>query len=241
MNIENLTIQLNEDAEALASENTRIVFDFMSRIADLSQSQEGDDTDMAEVALEFYDYTCDHLDWVSALPRYNINSDDIEPLCYAAQTVEGATSVELLDNDFFLAGMMQLLTVFQYDNILERALASDQLEGWTHCFGESILLFFSDFMKETAEMPCRIISLPQDMSPEECLMLFRLEMNRARYSFIKAYPEYNRKNGWFDEEEFQSFLAENFEGEDPDAQRIYGDALCRRLLLYLEWRLFSNK
>lgn len=242
MNIENLTIQLKEDAARLSSENERKVSDFMKRISDISQCQEGSVKirEMSEVCLDFYDYTCDHPDWTVALPRYNINSEEVEPLCYAAQAVERATDVELDDNEFFLAGMMQLLTVFQYDNMLERAYAADSLEGWTHCFDEAIHLFFIRFLNETNEMPCKIMSLPEDLSPEECLLLFRLEMERARNSFVRMYPEYNRQHGWFEEGEFQRFLMENFEGKDPDPKRTFGDALCRRLLLYIEWRLFSD-
>lgn len=239
MDIQEISNRLEKDAMSLASPEEREVMDFINRINNISQSQDASarNRQLTDLTWDFYEYICDHSDWASALPKFNIESEDMEALCFAAQMLGHATDRPLSENSFFMVGMRQLLTVFNYENSLERAFASQQIEGWTHCFGESIFPFFEDFLEHlrTNKIPNRLPTLPEDMTPEECVTLFRLEMNRARERFIQAYTDYNSERQIFEEGEFEEFLQENFNGIDPDPDGKVGEVLCRRLLLYIEW------
>lgn len=238
MNIQEIMQQLRANAAKLEPQTSdESVAKFLSRLDEARSCDDVDESNalFVRISLEFFHYIRNNKNWARELPRFDISSEKMGLFCIPAQMIKNGLNCPLIQNDFFLAGMHQLITVLAYDNIMERAFAADELTRWLTIFDDSIDDFFGVFLECAGHIPGPYLAIPEKVTPDECCRMFKLILCNARSSFAKAMPQY----AMFDAEEASAFQLENFPDGAPSAEFLR-DFLVR-FLRVLHFLLFNSR
>lgn len=225
MNRTELHRQLLEDAKLFDVDN-KLSADYFFDLLDKSNNEEDSEKRKERITnacLEFIKYDDEHNEWLKDLPRFDIDVDTATLLMFPANFLWKVTQGPLYHNDFFMAGLLQMLYLLNNQNAIERAFVARELYHWLNVFSDDMEAFCGVLLSLVPKLPGTNLRSFRYLQADQCLSLFSVHILRILSDFNSKYPGYISDHT----EEFEDYLNANFDGDDPGEE--YTSVICRAM------------